>query len=159
MSVAKTRTAVAALAATAATWAVVVSRTVFPYGSINHDEPVYRMQADTLIHGHLFPIAPHHSAAFLPWLSAYRGGRFIPKYAPVHASVLAIGRLVFGTDRAGLAIISASAVLATFVLANEVLHRPRQALLAAAFVLLSPLFLLQSATYLTYTTALVLLEP
>ena len=150
--------AVAALAAVGATWAVVASHAVFPFGSINHDEAVYRLQADTLIHGHLFPTAPRHPAAFLPWLSAYRNGRFIPKYAPVHASVLAIGRLVFGTDRAALGLIAAGAVVVTFLLANEVLQSRRQALLAAAALLLSPLFLLQSATYLTYTTGFVLLE-
>ncbi|HWW54309.1 MAG TPA: glycosyltransferase family 39 protein, partial [Acidimicrobiales bacterium] len=149
---------VTALAAAAAAWAVVASRTIFPFGSINHDEAVYRLQADTLVHGHLFPIAPPHPAAFLPWLSAYRNGRFIPKYAPVHASVLAIGRFAFGTDRAGLGIIAAGAVVVTFALANEVLGNARQALLAATALLLSPLFLLQSATYLTYTTGLVLLE-
>ena len=150
--------AIAALAALAAGWAVIASRQIFPFGSINHDEAVYRLQADTLVHGHLFPVAPPHPAAFLPWLSAYRSGRFIPKYAPVHASLLALGRLLTGTDRAGLGLIAAAAVVVTALLAHEVLEDWGLAVLAAALLLLSPLFLLQSATYLTYTTGLVLLE-
>ncbi|HEX9529492.1 MAG TPA: hypothetical protein VF954_00040, partial [Acidimicrobiales bacterium] len=154
----RVRAGVALLAAAAGAWAVAASRAIFPFGSINHDEAVYRLQADTLTHGHLFPVAPPHPAAFLPWLSAYRAGHFIPKYAPVHATVLAVGRLLAGTDRAGLAIIAASAVAATYLVGVEVLGDKVQALAAAGLLLASPLFLLQSATYLTYTTGLVLLE-
>lgn len=158
MKLARVHAGVLGVAALAAGWAVVASRVVFPFGSINHDEAVYRLQADALVHGHLFPIAPPHPAAFVPWLSALRSGRFIPKYAPVHASILALGRLVSGTDRAGLGIIAAGAILVTFLLADEVLADRRQALLAAVFLLGSPIFLLQSATFLTYTTGLTLLE-
>jgi hypothetical protein len=150
--------AIVGLAAVAAGWAVIASRQIFPFGSINHDEPVYRLQADTLLHGHLFPVAPPHPAAFLPWLSAYRSGQFIPKYAPVHASLLTLGRLLTGTDRAGLGLIAAGAVVVTALLAHEVLEDWSLAVVAAALLLLSPLFLLQSATFLTYTTGLVLLE-
>ncbi|GAC1310375.1 MAG: hypothetical protein NVSMB16_06980 [Acidimicrobiales bacterium] len=150
--------AVAGVAALAATWAVVVSKVVFPFGSINHDEPVYRIQADALLHGHLFPIAPRHPAAFVPWLTAYRNGRYIPKYTPVHASVLAMGRVLFGTDRAGLGVLAASVVVVTYLLAREVLGSRIPALLAAITMAGSPIFLLQSATFLTYTTGLLLTE-
>ena len=46
----------------------------------------------------------------------------------------------------------------TFLLACEVLGDRRQALLAAVLLVASPVFLLQSATFLTYTSGLVLLE-
>jgi 4-amino-4-deoxy-L-arabinose transferase-like glycosyltransferase len=148
----------AGLAIVAGAWAVVASRSIFPFGSVNHDEAVYRLQADALAHGHLFPVAPAHAAAFQPWLSAYRSGHFIPKYAPVHASVLALARVLTGTDRAGLAVIAAGTVIATVLLAHEVLGEWRTAVIAAILLLASPLFLLQSATYLSYTTGLLLLE-
>ena len=158
MKLAKVHAGVLGVATLAAAWAVVASRVVFPFGSINHDEAVYRLQADTLLHGHLFPVAPVHPAAFQPWLAAFRDGRFIPKYAPVHASVLAMGRLLFGTDRAALALIAIGAVVATYLLAGEVLGDRSQAALAAVFLVVSPIFLVQSATFLSYTTALALLE-
>jgi 4-amino-4-deoxy-L-arabinose transferase-like glycosyltransferase len=146
-------------AALAAAWAITASKLIFPFGSINHDEPVYRMQADALLHGHLFPVAPtRNPLAFLPWLSVYRDGKFIPKYAPVHPAILALGRLLTGTDRAGLGIIAAASVTVTVLLAHDVLGEWTTALLAGALLILSPLWLLESATYLSYVTAFVLLE-
>ena len=152
------RAATVLLTAGAAAWAVFGSKWLFPYLSVNHDEAVYRLQADALFHGHLFPVAPaQHYQAFQPWLSAYRNGHFIPKYAPVHASVLAAGRWLTGTDRAGLGIIAAGAVLATFAVARQVLEDERWATVACGLLAASPLFFLQSATFLTYTTGYTLL--
>jgi hypothetical protein len=65
--------------------------------------------------------------------------------------------MVFGTDRAALALIAAGAVLACYFLAREVLGSPTEAALAAGFLAGSPLFLIQSATYLSYLSTVVLL--
>lgn len=151
-------TSVGVLMALAAFWAVWGSAWLFPHLSINRDEAVYRLQADALAHGHLFPVAPPaHRSAFLPWLSAYRDGHFVPKYAPVHAAVLAAGRLLTGTDRASLGLIAAAAVLVTYAVARQLTGRHRTALVASGLLVISPLFFVQSATYLSYTDSYTLL--
>ena len=129
------------LAAAAGTWAVVGSRHVFPYLSDDHDEGLYLLQAD----------------AFTPWLSIRSGGKYVLKYTPVHASILAVG-VALGSARWGLALIAAGVVGMTYALGKEVLGDRRLAALATAFMGLSPLFLLQSTTFLPYCSSLLLLE-
>ena len=151
--------AVVVLAVIAGVWAIAVSRVVFPYTSRNPDEAVYLLQADTLRHGRLFPPAPEeHVDSMLPFFSTYRDGHYVPKYPPVHPAILAFGRVVFGTYRAGLALIAAGLVVATYLLANEVLSSRRRAVLAAAFLVGSPLVLIESGTFLAYLSGLLLLE-
>ncbi|MCA1707132.1 MAG: glycosyltransferase family 39 protein, partial [Actinobacteria bacterium] len=149
---------VLALAVAAGIWAVVGSHRVFPYLSDDHDEGLYLLQADALANGHLFPSAREHPDAFVPWLSVLRDGKFVLKYAPVHASILALGLGVLGSARWSLGLIASGVVVLTYALAKEVLGDRRLALLASAFLALSPLFLIQSATFLPYCSSLLLLE-
>src|SRR3954470_8496035 len=76
---------VAALAVAAGAWAAIASARLFPYLTVDKDEAVYLLQADTLRHGRLFPPAPSGSSAgaLLPWLSAHVGDHYVPKYTPV----------------------------------------------------------------------------
>jgi 4-amino-4-deoxy-L-arabinose transferase-like glycosyltransferase len=151
--------AVAALALVAGVSSVVLSTMVFPFPTGNPDEAVYLLQADTLRHGRLFPPAPtEHREAFQPFFTRYRDGEYVPKYSPVHAALLALAGSVFGTYRAGPALIAGALVVTTYLLALEVLHRRRQALFAAVLLAASPLFVVQSATFLSYLSALLLLE-
>ncbi len=149
-------TVVLGLALAAGVWAVVGSQQVFPYLSDDHDEGIYLLQADALAHGHLFPPAPKHPDAFTPWLSVLSEGRYIVKYTPVHASFLAAGFLL-GSPRWSLGLIAAGVVGLAYGVANEVLRDRRLAALAAAFLALSPLFLLQTTTFLPYCSSLLLL--
>ncbi|MDQ4006014.1 MAG: glycosyltransferase family 39 protein [Actinomycetota bacterium] len=149
---------VAALAIAAGVWAVVGSHRVFRYLSDDHDEGIYLLQANALAGGHVFPPAPRHADAFIPWLSVLRDGKFVLKYAPVHASILAVGVSVLGSARWSLGLIAAGVVVMTYALAKEVLSDRRLAVLASAFLALSPLFLIQSATFLPYCSSLLLLE-
>ena len=157
VTAARPATLVVVLALAAGTWAVVGSQAVFPYLSDDHDEGIYLLQADSLADGHLFPPAPEHAAAFLPWLSVISEGRYVVKYTPVHASILAVGTLV-GSTRWSLGLIAAGVVVVTYALAREVLGRRRVAALATVFLVLSPVFLVQSATFLPYCSSLLLLE-
>ncbi|MGH9037403.1 MAG: hypothetical protein ACRD0O_16725, partial [Acidimicrobiia bacterium] len=141
---------VVGVAAVAAVWSVAASFVVFPHLSDNNDEAVYLLQAETLRHGHLFPVAPAPAESFRPWLHTIDGDRFIPKYTPVHAAMLAVGRTVSGSYRGALALLAAGTVGACYLLAREVLRSRRQAVLAAGFLVASPLFLIQSATFLNY---------
>ncbi|HEX2063072.1 MAG TPA: glycosyltransferase family 39 protein [Acidimicrobiales bacterium] len=145
------------LAAATAVWAVVGSRQVFPYLSDDHDEGLYLLQADALADGHLFPPAPRHPDAFTPWLSVLSEDKYVLKYAPVHASVLAVG-VRLGSARWALGLIAAGVVALSYALAREVLGDRKLAAVATAFLALSPLFLLQSTTFLPYCSSLLLLE-
>jgi hypothetical protein len=150
--------ALTGIAMAAAVWAMAVSHAYFPYLTDNNDEAIYLLQAETLREGHLFPPAPHPSEAFLPWLAADGGDRYIPKYTPVHPGLIALVHAVTGTQHAALAVIAAAAVLSAAWLAREALGGRRRAVVAAAIVALSPSFLIQSATFLSYLSALVLLQ-
>ena len=63
---------------------------------------------------------------------------------------VALAHRISGSDRAALAVTAAGAVVACYGLAREVLGRRREAVVAAGFLAGSPVFALQSATYLSY---------
>lgn len=146
------------LALAAGLWALVGSQLVFPYLSDDHDEGLYLLQATALADGDLFPAAPEQADAFRPWLSVVSGDRYVLKYTPVHAAILAVGIRLTGTPRASLALIAAGVVLVGYGLAREVLGERHLAALASTFLAVSPLFVVQSATFLPYCSMLLLLE-
>ena len=148
------------MAVAAGVWAAVASARLFPYLTVDKDEAVYLLQADTLRHGRLFPPAPPGTTAgaLLPWLSAHVGDHYVPKYTPVWPAFVALAHLLTGTDRAAIAVVSAAVVVVTYLLAHEVLGSAARGLVAAAFLVLSPLFLLQAVSFLSYLPNLLLLE-
>lgn len=152
---------VALLASAAALWAVIASTTAFPYLGIDHDEAVYLLQADTFRAGTLFPPAPEDpdvARSMLPWLTAQRGDVYVPKYSPAWPAVLALSREATGSYQAAQALVAAGVVVITYLLALELSRERATAVVAAAFVVLSPFFLLQSPTFLAYLPNLLLLE-
>jgi hypothetical protein len=142
--------AVAALALAAAVWAVIGSALFVPRLTDNGDEAVYLLQAESFRAGHLFPPAAEPARAFLPWLSTATGRHYVTKYTPVFPGFIAGSHWMFGSDRAALALTAAGAVVASYHLAREILRRRRDALVAAAFLAGSPLFAIQSVTFLSY---------
>ena len=147
------RLVLAGLASVAFVAALVVGRWLFPLGSINHDEPMYVFEARLLRRGHL--TLPASFSPFRPWASGVRGGRLVLKYAPVWPSVLAIGAS-FGSMRFAGAAAAAAAVVLMGLLGRELFGRWIEGLVAAAILVLSPVFLVQAGTYLPYVFQLVL---
>jgi hypothetical protein len=147
----------ALLAVLSAAGVVVMARLVFPNGSVNDDEAIYRLQAHTLASGHLFPAAPNPPKAFVPWLSAIVGHHYVLKYTPVEAAWLAASHLLTGTYLPALVLTVVGLVVATWLLAVELLGDRREALIAAALVALSPLVIIQSGLLLAYLTTVLLL--
>ena len=145
-----------ALAALAGAVVFLIATQLFPYHTANHDEAVYLQQAAMLLEGQL-AIRPPVPEAFRPWFFVADGARLYPKYAPVPAAMFAVGKLV-GTVRLSLTAIAAANVALTAGIAAAAFDR-RTGLLAAAFLLGSPLFLVDSAVFLPYapTTCLNLL--
>jgi hypothetical protein len=77
------------------------------------------------------------------------------KYTPVHASVLATARTLFGSERAALGIIAAAVIVLLALVARELGARPGAAALTCVAFACSPVWLLQSLTFLPYCEALV----
>jgi len=142
---ARLATVAVATAGALAVW--LLATRLFPHHSINHDEAVYLQQAAMLLEGTLH-LRPPVEGALRPWFFVADGGRLYPKYAPVPAAVFALGRLL-GAYRLALAGVAAGNLALVAGVVGEAFDR-RTGLLAAVFVLCSPLFLLQSAVFLPY---------
>jgi hypothetical protein len=149
--------AVAILCGVAGLAAATASMLLFPHLSSNADESVYLLQADALRSGYLVPPAHEPAGAFQPWLTAVSGDRYVPKQTPVHASIIAFVTATGLPRRAALVLLAAGAVAAVYGLAREVLGSRAEALVAASLFAGSPLFVMQSATYLPYVSSLILL--
>ncbi|MBN1994486.1 MAG: glycosyltransferase family 39 protein [Anaerolineae bacterium] len=145
------------LAFVAFAWAVIGSEMIFPFYSNNPDEAVYIFQARALAQGQLFlSIDPQFSEFFKAFDIINLGDRAVFKVTPVHAAFLALGLRLCGSMRAALGFVAAGNVLLLYCLSRELYPQKRPALIAAAFLLLSPFFLIQSATFLSYATTLLL---
>ncbi|WP_458188584.1 ArnT family glycosyltransferase [Haladaptatus sp. NG-WS-4] len=133
-----------------------LSTQYFPYLSVNHDEGVYLQQAAMLLDRQV-TIHTAFPDAFRPWFFVVDGNRMYPKYAPVPAAVFALGKLAGGFRLALFGVATATAALVYTLTRDAFDHRT--GLLASVALLGSPLFLLTSATFLSYapTTTLNLL--
>jgi hypothetical protein len=137
------------LAVVAAAAAVLTNAWLFPLYSLNRDDSVYVAMARLIEDGHVtLPAAGHE--AFRPWASAVVGDRIVLKYTPPWPTVLAVGELVTGSPRAGLAVTAAATAVLTALLTTEVLRSRATGVVAGALLVLSPAFVVQSGTYLPY---------
>ncbi|WP_044957688.1 glycosyltransferase family 39 protein, partial [Halarchaeum acidiphilum] len=120
---------------------------LFPYHTINHDEGVYLQQASLLLRGRLF-LHPPVADAFRPWFFVDGARGLYAKYAPYPAVLYAAGTAL-GNARLALFAVGAAVVGLTYLLGVEIRDRT-VGLLAAGFVLVSPLFVVDAATFLPY---------
>ena len=144
------RWVVAALAVFTAVFIYTVGETVFPYYTSNHDEAVYLQQAAMLLEGKL-RLYPSVADVFQPWFFIVDGDSLYPKYTPVTAAVFAVGMLL-GSARLALAIVAAGAVALTYAVVAEVFDR-ETGVVAALFLVLSPLFVVEASVFLPYVPA------
>jgi hypothetical protein len=144
----------------AAAWlalvAVVLQHTLFHYGSPNLDDLDYRNQAAALRSGHLTLSAATHSPFFLPYLTGMRNGRVIFTHQPLWPGLMAlVGVLrlpVSAAPVAGAALCALSATL----LVREIFEDRVVVAAATAFVVASPIVVIQSGTLLSYVPTLTL---
>ena len=137
--------------------AAAVATGLFPYRSPNHDEGVYLQQAAMLLDGRLF-LRPPVPEPFRPWFFVETAdGALYPKYAPVPAAAFAAG-ILLGAPWLALVGIGVAVIGLTHLTVREAFDA-RVGAAAAAFVLASPLFVVQSGVFLPYavTAALELL--
>jgi len=124
-----------------------VSTDLFPYHSLNHDEAVYLQQAAMLLEGQLY-LDPPVEGVFRPWFFVDAAEGMYPKYAPVPATMFALGKLLGGYRLTLVAVAAGNLALAVGVVREA--FDARTGLLAAVFVLASPLFVLTSSVFLPY---------
>ncbi|MGI9023294.1 MAG: hypothetical protein ACR2HV_08715 [Acidimicrobiales bacterium] len=151
-------TVVTLLALASAAAAVLISRLVFPFLSVDNDDAITRLQADAIAHGHLFVPTLGLPDALRPWLAAVVDDQFVLKYAPVVPVMIAASQVVTGGPGLYLALLAGGTVAMTYLLAVEVLGNRTEALVAAALVAASPLVVVQSALLLSYLPTLLFLE-
>ncbi len=140
----------------AALWAVGIGHSIFPYLSNNTDEAVYLLQAKALLQGKLWLPRTPLSDFFLSWFEKYYGDKIVFKYTPVHAFILAAAKYLSGNFSSAPAGIAVVTILCMYSFCRELGLPRKTALLASVFVLLSPAFLILSATYLPYCSSLAL---
>lgn len=144
------------IAAAAGIAVYIVSVSVFPYHSFNHDEAVYLQQAAMLLDGQ-FRMYPPVPEAFRTWFFISDGSSIYPKYSPVPSAFFAVGELIFNA-RAALAVIAAANILLVYLLVREAFDHS-VGVVASLVMAASPLFLINTALFLPYapTTTLNLL--
>ena len=131
------------------------SRSVFPLYSLNHDEPMYVLQA-TMLRRTELTLPAKHAEFVRPWAAGVRDGRIVMKYSPPWPAAIALSDILFMSRHAAPALAFGTAVLLVYLLSFELFGRRRAAILAAGLFVLSPVVILQSGTFLPYLYQLVL---
>lgn len=124
-----------------------IATEVFPYHSNNDDEAVYLQQAAMLLEGQL-RMTSEIPVAFRPWFFVMEGNELYSKYSPVPAVIFALGMGV-GVPRLSLAAVAAGNVVLVSLITTEAFDRSTGAL-AAAVLVATPFFLINSAVFLPY---------
>src|SRR5689334_9271829 len=121
---------VAALAVLAFIAAIAVQRNVYPFYSGDHDEPVYRYQAQMLADGHIsIPLAQNEF--FRPWLSGPHDDHLVMAFTPGWPAALMVADVATGSMLVALGAAAALLVVAGYWFARELLGSRSRAALAA----------------------------
>ncbi|MEM7143390.1 MAG: hypothetical protein AAF548_20415, partial [Actinomycetota bacterium] len=141
---------VVAAALVAALIALLIGPVAFPAYTGNADEPVYVLQAEALADGHLTLDAQQHGGPFRPWLTGEHEGRIYTQYQPGWPAAIAAASTV-GSMALARALAAAGLVVAAAALAEQVFADRRVRRTAAAATAATPLFILHSFTWLSYS--------
>jgi hypothetical protein len=130
---------------------------LFPHFSINHDELTYLWQADAIRNGRFTIASPisRTPGSFLPWFTYLRNGSYVPKYTPPNAIWFAFARTITGGWAGAVALTMTCASFVVFANFRRWLS-PRELRFAIPMLALTPFWVLQSATLLSYMPNLLL---
>lgn len=146
----RSRRALFGIALCAGALVYLVARVVYPHHTPNHDEGVYLQQAALLLDGTLW-LTSEVPDAVRPWFFVEDGARLYSKYTPVTAAVFALGMAV-GVPRLSLVVVAIANVALVGLVTAEAFDE-RTGVVAAVLLVASPLFLLNSAAFLSYAPA------
>ncbi|MFB6127374.1 MAG: hypothetical protein ABEJ79_08810 [Halolamina sp.] len=137
----------------------VVAREVFPYLSVNDDEGVYLLQASMLLEGQLNLYPGRLGPLVRPWFfvvadapESVGGVRMYSKYTPPTAALFALSKALTGTWDAAVAAVGTAVALGVYRLTAAAFDRVTGAV-AVAVLAGTPLFLVTTATHLSYAPA------
>jgi hypothetical protein len=153
------RVVAAALAVAVGVLVYALAIDLFAYHSVNDDEGVYLYQAAMLLEGRLFlRPGPIPWEAVRPWFFVVDGTdagvRMYSKYSPVAPAIFAVGRLL-GDWNLALGGVAGATAAGVYSLASAAFDR-RVGLVAVVALAGAPLFLITSATFLSYAPATML---
>jgi 4-amino-4-deoxy-L-arabinose transferase-like glycosyltransferase len=132
-----------------------VSRQVFEGIPHLEDEIAFQFQAQTLAGGRLWAPIPDHPEFFSrPFLIEHEG-KWFGKYPPGHPAILALGELV-GQPWLVNPLASSLTLVFLFLIGRKI-YGARTGALACLLALVSPFFLLQSGTFLSHPTTVLLM--
>lgn len=134
---------------------------IFPYYSNNHDEGVYIFQAKMLVEGNIYLKNNEYSNFFDMWFIINDGEKIYPRYTPIHSLILSIFYILFKDMRIAIGIISGTSLIFLYLVTKELYNNDNDnnidiPIFATLICLSSPLFLIISSTYLSYTTSFLL---
>jgi hypothetical protein len=150
----RVRLVLAGIALAAFASSLLVSHFIFPLYAGDLDEGVYVYQAHMLLHGMVSLPADRYGAFFRPWLTGQRDGRIFTEYQFGLPLLLAFFLLTLHSIPVGMALVAAGTVVAMYGFVRELLGDRRIALMASGILLLSPIFLIQAGSVLTYPVLL-----
>ena len=140
--------ALAAMSALSGVLAFAGAKWLFPLGSRNQDDAIYRLFADMLRHGNA--TLPEDIGPLRPWASGYANGRVVLVYQPVWPAMIMIATVLFGSAYMALALLAGATTASTALFVRELMGEWRYALAAGALMMSTPLFLVQSSLFLSY---------
>lgn len=147
----------AAVVLAAAVLPQVVNAAVYPGMSPVLDAAVYTRQADLLAEGHVTIPDEDVTRRTEPFFTTYRDGRWVFKYLPGTAALLALGQATTGSWRPAVAAMAALLALGAWGLSRALGGSARAGVLAAAVVALSPMTLALGGFALSYVPAAALI--
>ena len=147
------RLLVAVIALLAAGLAALVHLWLFPEGSPNNDDAVYRAQAEALAEGELFLDLGEPARAYQPWFWTLGDDGYVAKYTPTVAAMFAASLRLVGSPVLALAGLAAAVPILAYALSRALGSRRTAAVTAAGLLAASPLVLVQSGMELSYMTA------
>jgi hypothetical protein len=151
------RVLVGVIAVLAAALAAVVHLWLFPDGSPNNDDAVYRAQAEALARGQLFLEAGEPARAYQPWFWTLGEQGYVAKYTPTVAAVFAASLGLVGSPVLALSALAATVPVLAYALSRVLGSRRTGAVTAAGLLAASPLVVVQSGMELSYMTATIAL--
>lgn len=130
---------------------MLINQFLFPYYSNNHDEGVYIFQAKMLAGGNIYLKANDYSNFFDMWFIINDGEKIYPRYSPIHSLILSFF-YILGNIRIAIGVIASLSMIFIYLISKEI-YDVDTARLTSIICLSSPLFLLISGTYLSYTSS------
>lgn len=128
-----------------------INHFIFPYYSNNHDEGVYIFQAKMLAEGKIYLNSDEYSDFFNTWFFINDDNKLYSRYTPVHSLIICVF-ILLGNMGLTIGVMAGLNIIFLYFIAKEIYDKDT-AKIVSIICLSSPLFLIISSTYLSYTSS------